>query len=234
MRHASWFTTAVFMAVLLAGGTAWAGEVLVGVEPFEVDDAGNITKAAREKAIKEIESSVPGDEIWRLHLWAKLDKPAEGPLYLEFYRDKDGKKLMAHRVEIETFDGNKFFSMDVEISRTEGSFRIGEELEVAFVQLVGGKDAKKASGKIRLIASSKPVPTKPADGGGNVDRDREADEAISDAETKSDTPSSESSSSSEAPPPVESGDKKGCTIAAPAPAPWLALLGLVAIRRRRR
>jgi hypothetical protein len=219
MRPANWLMAAALCGVLLGSSTAWAGELLVGAEPIEVGDDGNITKAAKGKAVAELESSVPGDEAWTLYIWAKIDNPAVGPIYLEFYRNHDGRELMAHRVGYEEYEGDKFISMDVEITRTEG-FRSGETLDVAFVQHVGGKDVKKAKGKITLLKSSKPMPK--AEEAAPEEEEKDPNEAKEIAET----PASESE-----PPAVESGDKKGCTLGGVAMSPWL-LLPLVALRRR--
>jgi hypothetical protein len=217
----------VLAASLLGSATAWAGELVVGAEPLEVDGSGKLTKAGREKAVTKIESSVPGDEVWSLFLWAKIDNPAVGPLYLEFYRNYQGKQLMAHRVEFAEYAGDKFVSMDVEISRSEG-FRAGETVDVAFVQNVGGRDVKKAKGKLELLASSKPAPKPEKEAAGEEEEEEEKDpnEAREIASDPAGDPSSE-------PPPVESGDKKGCTVGGSAPPLSWALLGLVALRRRR-
>ncbi len=218
---------AAFSGVLLLGSTAaWAGELLVGVEPLPVDDAGKVTKEGKAKAVSEIESSVPGDEVWMLYIWAKIDNPAEGPIYLEFYRNHEGKQLMAHRVDYDEYEGDPYISMDVEITRNDG-FRIGDAFEVAFVQNVGGKDVKKAKGKIKLLASSKPAPApEEAEGEGEEEVDPNEAKEIGEAPSGGDEGGG--------PPPVEGGDKKGCTVGGVAPAPWLLLLGGVGLSRARR
>ena len=211
-------------ALVLGSTAAWAGELLVGAEPLPTDDAGKVTKEGKGKAVAEIESSIPGDEAWTLYIWAKIDNPAEGPIYLEFYRDYEGKKqLLAHRVDYEEYAGDPYISMDVEITRSEG-FRTGESIDIAFVQNVGGKDVKKAKGSVKLLASSKPAPA-PEEG----DKEDEVDPNEA-KEIASPTPEG---GEGEGPPAVEGGDKKGCTLGGVAPAPWLLLLGLVGLRRRR-
>jgi hypothetical protein len=222
MRPTKWLMAAALCGVLLGSSTAWAGELLVGAEPLPVGDDGNITKDAKGKAVAEIESSVPGDEAWTLYIWAKIDNPAIGPIYLEFYRRHDGRELMAHRVPYEEYDGGKFLRMDVEITRNDG-FKSGETLDVAFVQNVGGKDVKKAKGKITLLKSSKPMPK-----GEEADEDEDEEEEVDPNEAKeiAETPPEEST-----PPEVESGDKKGCTVGGIAMSPWL-LLPVVGLRRR--
>jgi hypothetical protein len=207
-------TTFVMVAVLAA-----PGELLVGSEPLPVDDSGKLTADGKAKALTKIEASEPGEEVWTLHLWAKIDKGAEGPLYLEFHREHKGERLLAHRVEYDDYGGEPYTSREVEISRSQG-FRIGDTIDLTLIQIVGGKDVAKAKGKVELAASSKPAPAAKDDAPGQDEVDpNEAREIGS-------TPDANAGG----PPPVEAG-KKGCAIGEPSPV-WL-LLGLVLVNRGR-
>ncbi|HWB76095.1 MAG TPA: hypothetical protein VG755_14095 [Nannocystaceae bacterium] len=210
-------TSWIFALVLAA-----PGELLVGADALAVDDAGKITADGKAKAVSELEESAPGGEAWTLHLWAKIDKGVEGPMYVEFHRDHGGERLLAHRVELD-FDGGQYLAQDVDISRSQG-FRIGDTIEVSCVQIIGGKDITKAKGKLKLVASSKPPPKEAP---GEAKEEVDPNEASEIASTPSAGPDGG------APPKVESGDKKGCSIAGASTMPWLWLLGIAAIRRRR-
>lgn len=207
---------------IIAFVLAAPGELLVGSEPLPVDDAGKITADGKSKAVAELEESAPGEEAWTLHLWAKIDKGVAGPMYVEFHRDHGGERLLAHRVELE-FDGGQYLAQDVDISRSQG-FRIGDTIEVTCVQIIGGKDITKAKGKLKLVASSKPPPKETP---GEAQEEVDPNEAREISSAPSEAPASAG------PPKVESGDKKGCSIAGASTMPWLWLLGIAAIRRRR-
>ncbi len=215
MRTAMWIGAVALGAALLVSPTAMAGELMLGAESLETDGKGKLTKAAREKTITELEAS-PGDESWTLHLWARIDSPAVGPLYLEFYRTRNDKRLVAHRIEFAEYGGDKYLSMDVELFRTDG-FKVGETVDMAFVQNVGGRDATKAKAKLTLLASS-------------VQPEPEPDEEP-ESEPEAAAPAPEPT----APPPVAPADKKGCRVGDPTGVPWLMVLplwGLAMLRRR--
>ena len=213
--------------LLLGSGAAWAGELKIGAEPHELDDKGKLTKDARAKAVTELESSVPGDELWSLFLWAKIDNGADGPLYLEFYREYQGKTLMAHRMEYDGYGGERYITMDVEIGRSEG-FRTGETITIAFVQNMGAKDVKKAKATVKLLASSKKPEPPPSgdDDGGDGPVEGETDALA--GEDEPDPPDADPE-----PPPIEPTKKKGCTIGTAVPPLWL-LLGIIGMARGRR
>lgn len=204
MRHASWFAVAALGSVLLASAPVRAGDLKVGAQALETDDDGKLTKAAASAAVTELEAE-PGDEAWVLHLWGKVDKPAVGPLYVELYRDRDGKMLVAHRHEIADYEGDPYLSLELEIGRDEG-FRPGDKIEIAFVQNVGGKDVKKSKGKLTLAKSSAPPPRD------EPEPEPEDEEAPEDDPAEADTPAP----TPDAPPPVAPAADKGCTIGAPA------------------
>jgi hypothetical protein len=226
MIAAIWHRIIVVAAfvVTLAGVTpAWAGELLVGAEPLEVGDDGNITKAGRSAAVTKLEA-LPGNSAWVLHLWAKVDNGAVGPMYVEFYRHHEGRRLTAYRDEIADYAGGKFVSHTVEIPRTRG-FRAGETIELVFTQsLVGKGDVKYVKAKIELEKSSQPDPEPEPE-------PEPEDEPEDDLEEEASTvPEPEPAPE---PPPIEPASKKGCTLAATTPHAALALLLLAAFRRRR-
>jgi|GEM_PF-1137478 len=245
-----WLMLAILPLVLLLPVQAWAGELLLGPEPFETDNKGNVTKASRAKAITEVEASA-GDESWTLYIWARIDKAAVGPLYLEFYRERNGKKLVAHREEILDFAGDKYLSMDLEIYRSDG-FKPDESVEMAFVQNVGGRDAKKAVATITLKPSAAPPPSED-DGDGDDDDgddddaedgdddddveagdDDDADDDDDDSGADGAADAGATGPASEAPPPVSSGDKKGCSVGPEGGSAWALLLVVAGWSRRRK
>lgn len=237
-----WLMLAILPLVLLLPVKAWAGEVLIGPEPFETDNKGNVTKASRAKAITEVEANADGD-AWTLYIWARIDSPAVGPLYLEFFRERNGKKLTAYREEILDFAGDKYISMDLEIYRSDG-FKADETVEMAFLQNVGGKDAKKAVTNITLKPSSAPPPAKADDddddeGEDEGEDDGEGEDEGDDGDDEDDGADAAADAGAtapptEAPPPVSSGDKKGCSVGSPAGWSWMLLLVVAAWSRRRR
>lgn len=211
---------------LLASGLAWAGDLKIGKDPLETDDAGKLTKAGQSAAVTEIEAA-PGNEEWTLHLWAQIDKPAEGPLYVEFYRKRDGKELVAHRHEIADYAGDKYVSVEIVIDRSQG-FAPGEMVDLAFVQNVGGRDAKKAKASVALKASTAPEPKdeepEPED---ELDDEQEAEDEGSEAAEP------EPAAAPAGPPAVEPGDKKGCRTGATTPTGWWAVVVIALVARRR-
>jgi MYXO-CTERM domain-containing protein len=222
-------TLAIALGIgLLASGPAWAGDLKIGKDPLETDGDGKLTKAAQAAAVTEVEAEA-GNEAWVLHLWAQIDNPAQGPLYVEFYRQREGKELVAHRHEIADYAGDKYVSVDVEIDRSEG-FRPGETVDLAFVQNVGGKDAKKAKAKVSLLASSVPEPAPEEDA-------PEEDAPEEDAPEEDDAAASEPepAAAPAGPPPVEPSETKGCRVGAePGSAGWWSVLALVLVARTRR
>jgi hypothetical protein len=226
MLEAIWHRIIVVATLVVAFGVstpAWAGEILVGVEPLEVDDDGKITKAGRSAAVESVEA-LPGDTGWVLHLWGKIDRGAVGPLYIEFYRDHDGRTLTAHREEHDAYGGDKFVSYTVELPQGRG-FRAGETVELAFVQALAKGDVKHAKTKVELTRSSQPAPEPMESAEPDEPDEALEDDVADDASPPAPEPAIE-------PPPVEPAGKKGCTMGATSPGA-LALLLLAAVRRRR-
>lgn len=140
----------VFGLAMLIGGTALAGEIKFGAKPLAVDAQGKITDAGRKAAITTIEN-VPGEDMWMLHLWAKLDRPAPGPLYVEFFGNYQGKRYEVWHHEERDFEGTKYVSLSFELEGRKG-FNKNSDYEVEIAQLnEQGKDVKLATGKLRLV-----------------------------------------------------------------------------------
>jgi len=236
--HRRWFLpTAVAMATLCstAASVAWAGEVKVGAAALEVDDKGNLTASGR-KAIVDTLDEVPGEDTWVVHVWAKLDNAAEGPLYFEFYQSISGGDSLVWRHEEPNFPGGKYFSGEIELAGGRG-FNKDRTYEIKVVQVSAkGKDLTLASGKVKLIKSGK-KPEKAADGGDEdkVPEDQDVHDSLAGGEEPA---GDEPAGGGETPPPVEPKAKKGCNIDTDASA-WngaLLLLALgagLATRRRR-
>ncbi|MEM9456423.1 MAG: MYXO-CTERM sorting domain-containing protein [Myxococcota bacterium] len=234
--HHSWIrslTLAVVMAATaLVAPEALAGEVKFGAEPLETDDKGNLTSTGRSAATKELKS-LPGEEIWPLHLWAKIDKGAPGPLYVEFYGTIPGseKRYRAWAYEHGGYEGEKFVSLSMELDGNVG-FNKGRTYTVEVVQLnEKGKNLKLASSKITLAyveAEAQP----------EGDAEDDEDEEISEQDELDSFGDGDEEGDAEGPPPVEpASSKKGCHIdpgtgAAPGVL-VLLMLGAGLTRRRR-
>lgn len=223
---------------LLAAPQAFAGEVKFGAKPFETDDAGKLTEAGRSAAVKQL-PSLPGEEKWVLHLWAQLDKGAPGPLYVEFF-DKlpgSGKRYRAHQHEHAGYEGEKYFSLEMELEGDVG-FNKGHTYTVELSQVDNkGKNLILATGQIELVyTEGKPEDAEEEDDEG----DEEGDDEQSDEQDELDSfAGGEEGEGGEGPPPVTSpSKKKGCSVdpgvgAAPGLL-VLMVLGAASVRRRRR
>jgi hypothetical protein len=233
MRSTKWLSLVVLVGVLLASGAARAGELLIGLEPLEVDAKGKITDAGKAAAVTEVEAG-PYNELWSVHLYAQLDKrTVNGPLYLEVYRERKGKLFVALRKEYPDYDGARYVTMDLELESTDG-FAAGQTVEIAFVQTVGGRDAKWAKAKLTLLASSAPPPeSEPEEEVEGEDEDELEGEGEDEGEDEEAAAPPQPAAPSE-PPPVESGNKRGCHVGGPEPSAWLLLVPLLGARRRRR
>lgn len=197
-----------FTAVLLTAGIVHAGEIKFGSEVLEVDGEGKLTDKGRGAAKEEIPSR-PNEEIWDVHLWAKLDKPAPGGLSIEFYGDLNGKPYLAYRHSEESFDGGKYLSIDLELEGSQG-FNKGKTYKVEITQQdAKGKDFKLASGKIKLVwneVKEEPKPEAKEDG-----KEDAQDSAAQDAIDTISGGDGGGDGNTGAPPKVE-GKKKGCSI----------------------
>ena len=236
--HRRWLLpTAVAMATLCstAASVAWAGEIKFGTSKLEVDDKGNLTTEGRKASVDTVDE-VPGEDRWEVHLWAKLENAAEGPLYFQFYQNLNGTTSEVWRYDEQNFPGGKFFSADIDLEGGRG-FNKDRTYDVKAMQVSPkGKDLILATGKVKLIKSGK-KPEKSADDEkeDEIPPDQDAYDSLAGGEEPE---GDEDKGAAEAPPAVEPKAKKGCTIDSDGSA-WngaLLLLALgfgLATRRRR-
>jgi hypothetical protein len=212
------------VGALLAAPSAFAGEIKFGKEPLAVDGDGKITDAGAKAAIEEI-PSVPGDEEWIVHIWARLDKAGPGALNVEFYgKTPDGQKYLAYRHVENDFEGGKYVSLELELEDGQG-FNKGHSYTVEITQLDDkGRDLKLATGKMKLGYTPPPAEGKGDEGKDDEGKDEAGEEAGDD-----DAQDAQDSLGNETPPPVESGKKKGCAIDPGTDAGALGGLVLVAL-----
>lgn len=214
---------------------AFAGELKIFQEAPEVDGSGKLSGGA--KATKEI-ASVAGEETWNVHMWAKLDKGAPGPLYAEAFGKLNGKKYLAGRFEKSDYEGDKYLMWTLELTGNLG-FNRDREYTIELNQV----DAKN---KNVTLASSK-LTLKYTEAAAEEDDDDD-DEGGSDEGGSDDGNSSEQDAhdtlagaegGGDGPPPVTPpGKKKGCSVdpvqhGTPALL-GLFVLGVLAAGRRRR
>lgn len=238
--HPRWIRPLTLAFVMTAGvlvaPRAWAGEVKFGAEPLDTDDNGNLTSTGRSAAVKEIKS-LPGEEVWPLHVWAKIDKGAPGPLYVEFYGQIPGskKRYRAWAYEHRGYEGEPFVSLSMELEGNVG-FNKGHTYSVEVVQLDDkGKNLKLATGKLTLTyVEGEPEPEDEGE-----DEGEDEDDEISAQDELDSLGGGEGNDAEAGPPPVDSASsKKGCQIdpglgAAPGVLALL-VLGASVTRRRRR
>jgi MYXO-CTERM domain-containing protein len=232
------------LALALWAGPALAGELKFSHRPLEVDDQGKLTPAASDATSSRVESLADDEETWSLSIWAKLDNPAPGPLYVELHRRHAGQRLLAYSHEEAHFDGSKTTLVSIELTRTMG-FRFDDELEVDVVQ-IADDDKKKilAKGKLTLVkgpkASSSPPPASGGSGGergGEDEGEEESDQAAQDEADSFAGPEAPDGGDGDGPPAIEPGDKKGCRVDGDSSAwalAWIGALGVCAGAGRRR
>ena len=224
------FVSAVaFTGALLVAAPVFAGEIKFGKEPLAVDGEGKLTDAGSKAAVTEV-PSVPGDEEWVVHLWARLDKAGPGALNVEFYgKTPDGERYLAYRHVENDFEGGKYVNLELELEDGQG-FNKNHTYNVEITQLDDkDRDVKLASGTLKLGWTPAPKEDEEAkdEAGKDEEGEDEGDDAAQDAQD---------SLGNETPPPVESGKKKGCAIEPDADASALGVLVLFALgltRRRR-
>lgn len=197
---------------------AWAGEVKFSAQPLETGEDGKLTAEGRKAAVTDL-PSLPGEEVWELHLWAELDKGAPGPLYVEFFGKHDGKTYLAHRHEVGDYEGDKYVSLTIELDGNAG-FNKGKTYQVKLTQAAakGGKDILLAEGKLTLAYTEGAPEGEDEDGAG------EDGEEQTDPQDELDSFGGEQQQ--EAPPPIEPTSKKGCAVD-PHGGPGAGLLVLV-------
>lgn len=225
-----WCSALVLCAALLAPGSAFAGDVKFGTSPLATDDKGAITADGKASATNEIPSA-PGEELWPLHLWAKLDKGAPGPLYVEFHgRLPDGKRYLAYRHEHGGYEGEKFVTMELDLLGNDG-FNKGRTYEVEVTQVGPKGPIKLAEGKISLSYTEPPADADKEDAEDDDEDDLDAQDALDTFDGGG------NEGNGDGPPAVAPPAKKGCTIepsgyGASGVLVLLALAGLGRSRRR--
>ncbi|HEY8379724.1 MAG TPA: hypothetical protein VIK91_24705 [Nannocystis sp.] len=231
--------SSAFVLAALGSSVAYAGEVKIGATPIEIDESGKIT-AKGKAAIVDTLDEIPGEDVWKCYLHAKLDNPAPGPLYIEFYQEINGEKSLVWRHDENDFAGDKYIYVELELEGRRG-FNKNRTYDIKVTQVSAkGKDLVLATGKIKLIKSGKKPEKSPEDEG---DEDKVPDEqdaidtlAGGDGNDGGGDGSNDSGAEKEGPPPVEK--KKGCVVDAEGTA-WngalvlLALGGAFILRRKR-
>jgi hypothetical protein len=230
----SWLAPAALVGAFLIPSVALAGEVLIGAEPLATGDDGNITAEGKKAAVTNLPSQ-PGEELWIAHVWAKIDKGAPGPLYVEFIGDRPGGgKYTAKREENPEYNGEKFVSMEIELDGNTG-FNKGRTYAVQVIQVSSaGKDLVLAKNKITLEY----VEAKPGEDGGDGG-DTDGDDSSAQDELDTLVGGEEGGAGAgDQPPPVAPKDKKGCSVDPGSFGGFSGLailfgLGIAATRRRR-
>jgi MYXO-CTERM domain-containing protein len=231
---------ALGLGIALALGSAWlapsahAGEVRFGAAPLEIDDAGKLTESGKGAAVKQL-PSVPGEELWVLHVWAQLDKGAPGPLYVEFF-DKlpgSGKRYRAYQHEQGDYDGGKYVSLEIELKGDVG-FNKGHTYTVELSQVDSkGKNLILATGQLELVYTE----GKKDDDEEGEDEDDGEDQSEAQDAIDSFAGGEEGEGGDQAPPPVTApGKKKGCSVdpgVGAAPGVLVLMLLGAGLRRRR-
>ena len=201
-----------FALAALCSTVALAGEVKVGSGPIQLDDKGKITS---KDVLVDTLDEIPGEDVWKAFIYAKLDNPAPGPLYVEFYQDLDGNKNVVWRHEEPDFQGDKYINIEVDLEGGKG-FNNNRTYDIKVTQVSPkGKDLTLATGKIKLIKSGKKPEKKPedeGDEGGKTDPDQDAHDSFGGSGGGEGDGGSAGSGDApkEGPPPVEK--KKGCAI----------------------
>ena len=216
----------------MAPATAWAGEVKFGADPLAVDDKGNLTADGKAASVTTLPSE-PGEELWDFHLWAKIDKGAPGPLYVDFIgKLPDGKSFTAYRYEHATYEGEKYISLSFELDGNSASFNKGRTYKVKVLQgatKAGRPDIILATSSLTL-EYTEPAPEE--DDAEEVDDEAAQDEL--DTLAGPDDGAGDAPDPQAGPPEVSPDSKKGCSIGStdlglPAVA---ALFALGLVRRR--
>lgn len=211
VRHLSPFVLAATVtAVGLMASVAHAGQIKVAKEALELDDKGNLTKAGKSAPTGEIPSE-PGEEIWPLFVWAKLDKGAPGPLYFEFYGKLPGDNKpykVAWHHEVSDYDGGEYVSASFNL---EGNFGFNKDKSytIKAVQLDDKKGTMVlAEGKFSLTWTE----PEPDEDDGDDGDDGEEDDGHSDEQDELDSLGGDDPASGDGPPPVAPPPKKGCNV----------------------
>lgn len=228
-----------FALAALCSTAAYAGDVKVGATPLEVDEGGKLTAKGKSAVVTELDE-VPGEDVWIAHVYAKLDNPGEGPLYVEFYQDLDGNKSLVWRHDENNFAAEKFINLELELEGRKG-FNKNRTYEIKVTQVSPkGKDLTLATGKIKLIKSGKKPEKKEEDEEETkTDPDQDAHDSLGGGDKGDgggEAGGTPEGGGGEGPPPVEK--KKGCSVDVEESS-WSGAMVLVALgagfvlRRRR-
>ncbi len=226
-----WMQPLLLGAALLAPATAWAGDVKFGAEALAVDDNGNITAEGKSAATTTLKSQ-PGEEVWTLNLWAKIDKGGPGPLYVEFLgKMPSGKEYVTYRHEYSEYGGEKFVSLTFDLEGNSG-FNKGKTYKVKVLQGAtkpGRPDIILATGKLTL-EYTEPEPEPEGEEGDTDDGEAAQDEL----DTLAGPDDGAGDEPEGGPPPVAPESKKGCSIGSTdLGAPAVAALFVLGLVRRR-
>lgn len=216
-----------FAFLMLAPAAASAGEIKFGQgsDSLETDDDGALT-ADGKKAVVDAVDRTPGEDLWETQLWARVDRGAEGPIYVEFYQTVEGKEYIVQRYEESGYEGGKYFSMNLELDGNVG-FNKDRTYRVIVIQVNDkGKDVTLAKGSVKLIDSGRePEP----------DEEEEAEEEAEEAQDELDGLDGSTPAAAEPPPVAPSS--KGCQLAATGSRSGAAAVGMLMligfVRRRR-
>lgn len=225
---------AVSIPAVTVAQSAWAGELKLLAEAPETDGSGKLSGSPA--TTKELASD-PGEEIWHLHLWAKLDKGAPGPLYAEISGKVpgSGKSYVVQNFEKSDYEGDKYISWSIELDGNTG-FNRNRDYTIELVQLNSkGKNISLTSrGKFKLTYTE---PAEEEDEGGQEDDGGQEDGDEQDAHDSLGGEGDEGDGGGDdGPPAVAPPAKKGCSVDPGrngGSALVLLLLVGAAIRRRR-
>ncbi len=212
--------------------SAWASELKLLAAPAETDDSGKLSGSP--ETVKELKSD-PGEETWHLHLWAKVDKGAPGPLYAEIKGKVpgSGKSYTVANPEKADYDGEKYVSWSIELDGNTG-FNRNKDYTVELVQLnsKGKNISLTPSSKFKLLYTE---PEEPDDEGGDEEGEDEGDD-LDDQDVHDSFAGDDAGGGDDGPPPVAPPPKKGCSVD-PQPLGGSAILLMLAVgaavRRRR-
>jgi hypothetical protein len=209
-------STAIGLGCLFAVSTAHAGEVKFGEGPMSLatGDDGKLTDAGRKTAVTALDK-VAGEDEWDLRIYAKLDKGAGGPLYVEFWQTVEvlGKKQVSKVFHHEdpNYEGGKYVAYNIVLEGKVG-FNKDRTYNVYFVQVgKNDKDIRLASSKLELINTGR-EPEKGEDTGDGAEEEEASDQDALDSLGGPDEEEEEEPDAPAEAPPETEASKKGCAV----------------------
>ena len=140
---------------------------------------------------------------------------AEGPLYVEFYQNVQGKEYIVMRHEDPDYGGERHYTTTtIELQGNVG-FNKDREYRVQIVQNNGQRDLVLAKGSVKLIDTGRKAEGAEEEGKeeGEEEAEEEGEEEEEEEEEEEDEGAADGGADGEAPPPVEDpGKKKGCSV----------------------